>query len=44
MDTATGTALAEDVEPGEYTVTAPGAGAYSAPESQTVTVKEKGCL
>ena len=41
VDTATGTALAEDVEPGEYTVTAPGAGAYSAPESQTVTVKEK---
>ena len=41
VDTATGTALAEDVEPGEYTVTAPGIGDYTAPESQTVTVKEK---
>ena len=41
VDTATGTALAEDVEPGEYTVTAPGIGDYTAPEPQTVTVKEK---
>ena len=41
VDTTTGTALAEDVEPGTYTVTAPAAGDYSAPEAQTVEVKEK---
>lgn len=41
VDTSTGTALAEDVEPGTYTVTAPGAGDYTAPEPQTVEVKEK---
>ena len=41
VDTTTGTALAEDVDPGTYTVTAPAAGDYSAPEAQTVEVKEK---
>ena len=41
VDTTTGTALAEDVEPGTYTVTAPAAGDYIAPEAQTVEVKEK---
>ncbi len=41
VDTATGTALAEDVEPGDYTVTIQPIEGYLVPESTTVTVEEK---
>lgn len=41
LDTATGTALAENVEPGDYTVSLPETEGYVLPEAQTVTVKEK---
>ena len=41
VDTETGTALAEEVEPGEYTVTIQPIGGYIVPESTTVTVEEK---
>lgn len=41
VDTETGTALAEDVDPGEYTVTVQPMEGYLVPESTTVTVQEK---
>lgn len=41
VDTETGTALAEEVEPGEYTVTIRPIEGYIVPESTTVTVEEK---
>ena len=41
VDTETGTALAEEVEPGEYTVTVQPIEGYAVPESTTVTVEEK---
>ena len=41
VDTETGTALAEEVEPGEYTVTIQPIEGYAVPESTTVTVEEK---
>ena len=41
LDTATGTALAEEVEPGDYTVSLPETEGYILPDAQTVTVKEK---
>ena len=41
LDTKTGTALAEEVEPGDYTVTVQPIGGYVTPESKTVTVNEK---
>ena len=41
LDTKTGTALAEEVEPGDYTVTVQPIEGYVAPESKTVTVNEK---
>lgn len=41
LDTETGTALAEDVEPGEYTVTVQPIEGYVVPESTSVTVQEK---
>ena len=41
VDTETGTALAEDVEPGDYTVTVQPIEGYVVPESATVTVEEK---
>lgn len=41
LDTETGTALAEDVDPGEYTVTVQPIEGYLVPESTTVTVQEK---
>lgn len=41
VDTETGTALAEDVEPGDYTVTVQPIEGYVVPESTTVTVEEK---
>lgn len=41
VDTETGTALAEDVEPGDYTVTIQPIEGYVVPESTTVTVQEK---
>lgn len=41
LDTETGTALAEDVEPGEYTVTIQPIEGYTVPESTTITVEEK---
>ena len=41
VDTETGTALAEEVEPGEYTVTIQPIEGYIVPESTTVTVEEK---
>lgn len=41
LDTATGTALAEDVEPGDYTVAVSEVEGYVLPEAQTVTVNEK---
>ena len=41
LDTETGTALAEDVDPGEYTVTVQPIEGYVVPESTTVTVQEK---
>lgn len=41
LDTETGTALAEDVEPGDYTVTVQPIEGYVTPESKTVTVNEK---
>ena len=41
LDAETGTALAEDVKPGEYTVALQQHDGYILPEQQTVTVKEK---
>lgn len=41
LDTETGTALAEDVDPGEYTVAVQPVEGYLVPESTTVTVEEK---
>ena len=41
IDVETGTTLAEDVEPGEYTVTVLPIEGYVVPESTTVTVEEK---
>lgn len=41
LDTETGTALAEDVDPGDYTVTVQPIEGYLVPESTTVTVQEK---
>lgn len=41
VDTENGTALAEDVEPGDYTVTIQPIEGYVVPESTTVTVAEK---
>lgn len=41
IDVQTGTTLAEDVEPGEYTVTVLPIEGYVVPESTTVTVEEK---
>ena len=41
LDTKTGTALAEEVEPGDYTVTVQPIDGYVTPESKTVTVNEK---
>ena len=41
VDIETGTALAEEVEPGEYTVTIQPIEGYIVPESTTVTVEEK---
>ena len=41
LDTTTGTALAEEVDPGEYTVSLPETEGYILPEAQTVTVNEK---
>ncbi len=41
LDTETGTALAEDVAPGDYTVAVQPVEGYIMPEAQTVTVKEK---
>ena len=41
LDTATGTALAEDVTPGDYTVTVQPIEGYTTPEEKTVTVSEK---
>lgn len=41
LDTKTGTALAEDVTPGDYIVTVQPIEGYVTPESKTVTVNEK---
>ena len=41
LDTKTGTALAEDVEPGDYTVTVQPIEGYVTPESKEVTVNKK---
>ena len=41
IDVETGTTLAEDVEPGEYTVTVLPIEGYVVPENTTVTVEEK---
>ena len=41
LDTETGTALAEDVTPGDYTVAVQPIEGYIMPEAQAVTVKEK---
>ena len=41
LDTETGTALAEDVTPGDYTLAVQPIEGYTQPETQTVTVKEK---
>ncbi|MFR2650763.1 MAG: GH25 family lysozyme [Gemmiger sp.] len=41
LDPETGTALAEDVEPGDYTLALQPIEGYTTPEAQTVTVKEK---
>ena len=41
LDPETGTALAEDVKPGDYTLTVQPIEGYTLPEAQTVTVKEK---
>lgn len=41
LDTATGTALAEDVAPGDYTVSVQPIEGYVTPEAKTVTVNEK---
>lgn len=41
LDTETGTALAEDVDPGEYTVEVQPIEGYLLPERTTVTVEEK---
>ena len=38
LDTSTGTALEEEVEPGEYTVAVEEVEGYALPEAQTVTV------
>ena len=41
LDTKTGTALIEEVEPGDYTVTVQPIEGYVTPENKTVTVNEK---
>ena len=41
VDPTTGTALAEDVEPGDYTLTVQPVEGHEMPEAQTITVKEK---
>ena len=41
LDTETGTALAEDMTPGDYTLAVQPIEGYTQPEAQTVTVKEK---
>lgn len=41
IDPETGTALAEDVDPGDYTLALRPIEGYTTPEAQTVTVKEK---
>lgn len=41
LDTTTGTALAEDVAPGDYTVSVQPIEGYVTPEAKTVTVNEK---
>ncbi|WP_456066824.1 GH25 family lysozyme [Gemmiger sp.] len=41
LDTETGTALAEDVTPGDYTLAVQPIEGYTQPEAQIVTVKEK---
>ena len=41
LDPETGTALAEDVDPGDYTVAVQPIEGYIMPEAQSVTVKEK---
>ena len=41
LDPETGTALAEDVKPGDYTLTVQPIEGYTLPDAQTVTVKEK---
>ena len=41
LDIETGTALAEDVTPGDYTLAVQPIEGYTQPEAQTVTVKEK---
>ena len=41
LDTETGTALAEDGTPGDYTLAVQPIEGYTQPEAQTVTVKEK---
>ena len=41
LDPETGTALAEDVTPGDYTLAVQPIEGYTLPEAQTVTVKEK---
>ncbi len=41
LDPETGTALAEDVKPGDYTLTVQPIEGYTLPAAQTVTVKEK---
>ena len=40
LDTAPGTALAEDVTPGDYTLAVPPIAGYTQPEAQSVTVKD----
>ena len=41
LDTATGAVLAEDVEPGDYSISFPAVEGYRMPEPVTVTVAEK---
>ena len=41
VDTESGTALAEEVAPGDYTIALPETEGYRCPEPQTVTVREK---
>ena len=41
LDPETGTALAEDMKPGDYTLTVQPIEGYTLPDAQTVTVKEK---